>query len=92
MEVRSDRTPDGRAVALLSPAARLPADRHDASAWLRLGAGFTETAKASWSAGLTGRYWITDGIALGLEAWALEAPRPSPYRMQQAMAFIQQLW
>ena len=66
--------------------------RHDASAWLRLGAGFTETAKASWSAGLTGRYWITDGIALGLEAWALEAPRPSPYRMQQAMAFIQQLW
>jgi tetratricopeptide (TPR) repeat protein len=68
------------------------ADRHDVSAWLRAGAGFTETAKASWSAGLTGRYWIANDIALGLEAWALEAPRPSPYHMQQAMAFVQHLW
>ena len=68
------------------------ADRHEVSAWLRAGAGFTETAKASWSAGVTGRYWISNDIALGLEAWALEAPRPSPYNMQQAMAFVQHLW
>jgi hypothetical protein len=67
-------------------------DRYDASAWLRAGAGVTETAKASWSAGVSGRYWLTTDIALGLEAWALEAPRPTPYRMQQALAFAQYLW
>jgi tetratricopeptide (TPR) repeat protein len=68
------------------------ADRYDVSAWLRGGAGFTDTAKASWSAGLAGRYWMTKDIGLGLEAWALEAPRPSPYRMQQAMVSVQHLW
>jgi hypothetical protein len=68
------------------------ADPYDASAWLRAGAGFTDTAKASWSAGLSGRYWITKDVALGVEAWALEAPRPSPYRMQQVMASLQHLW
>jgi hypothetical protein len=64
-------------------------DRGDLSAWARAGAGFTETAKTSWSAGLTGRYWMTNDLALGLEAWAVDAPRPAEYRMHQVMAFLQ---
>jgi hypothetical protein len=67
-------------------------DRSELSAWLRGGGGFTETAKASWSAGLTGRYWLTSDVALGVEAWAVDAPRPTPYRMQQVAAFLQHLW
>ena len=68
------------------------ADQYDISAWLRAGAGFTDTAKASWSVGATGRYWLTKDVGLGIEAWALEAPRPTPYHMRQAMAFLQHLW
>jgi hypothetical protein len=66
-------------------------DRSDFSAWLRAGAGFTDTAKASWSGGLSGRYWLSADLALGLEAWALDAPRPTPYRMHQLAAFVQLL-
>ncbi|OLE19547.1 MAG: hypothetical protein AUG50_03480 [Betaproteobacteria bacterium 13_1_20CM_3_63_8] len=67
-------------------------DRMDANAWLRAGAGFTATAKTSWSAGLTGRYWIGRDVAVGLEAWSVDAPRPADYRMHQVAAFVQHLW
>lgn len=67
-------------------------DRSDLTATVRAGAGLTETAKTSWSAGVTGRYWLTAGIAIGVEAWSVYAPRPQPYRMHQLAAFLQHLW
>jgi len=67
-------------------------DRNDVSAWARVGAGVSETAKASYSAGLTGRRWIAHELALGVEAWFVDAPRPSPYRLYQLATFVQLLW
>ncbi|HZD19444.1 MAG TPA: hypothetical protein VE325_02130 [Burkholderiales bacterium] len=67
-------------------------DRNDVSVWARLGAGVSETAKASYSAGVSARRWLTREFAYGLEAWFVDAPRPTPYRMQQVSAFAQLLW
>jgi hypothetical protein len=67
-------------------------ERNDISAWARLGAGLSETAKASYSAGFTARRWLTRAFALGAEAWFVDAPRPTPYRMHQLSAFAQLLW
>lgn len=67
-------------------------ERNDISAWARLGAGLSETAKASYSAGFTARRWLTRALALGAEAWFVDAPRPTPYRMHQLSAFAQLLW
>jgi len=67
-------------------------ERNDISAWARVGAGLSETAETSYSAGFTARRWLTRAFALGAEAWLVDAPRPTPYRMHQASAFAQLLW
>jgi len=67
-------------------------DRNDISAWARIGAGVSETAKASYSAGLSARRWLTRELAFALEAWFVDAPRPTPYRMHQVAASLQLLW
>ena len=66
--------------------------RNDISVWARAGAGLCETAKASYSAGTSARRWLTRELALGVEAWFVDAPRPTPYRMHQLSAFAQLLW
>jgi len=52
----------------------------------------SETAKASYSAGLSARRWLAHELALGVEAWFVDAPRPSPYRLYQLATFLQLLW
>jgi hypothetical protein len=64
----------------------------DISAWLRAGAGLSETARASWSAGVSAKRWIARQIGIGLDAWMVDAPRPTPYRMYQVAASAQLLW
>src|ERR671923_96677 len=66
-----------------------------------LGLRFTRTADnqnftrdETW---LTWRRWSADRawrleLAYGLEAWFVDAPRPTPYRMHQLSAFLQLLW
>jgi hypothetical protein len=67
-------------------------ERADITASVRRGFGFTDSARNSWTVGLNGRYWMTNDLAIGLEAWAVESPRPADYRMHQVAAFVQQLW
>lgn len=67
-------------------------DRSDVTVSLRRGFAFTDSARNSWSAGLNGRYWVSNDIAIGLEGWAVESPRPADYRIHQIAAFIQHLW
>jgi len=67
-------------------------DRLDVTASLRRTFAFTETAADGWSVGLNARYWIARTLALGVEAWAVNAPRPTPYDLHQVSAFVQQLW
>lgn len=67
-------------------------ERMDLRASVRGGLGFTDTAKSSWTLSLSGRYWLNSDIAIGLEAWTVDAPRPADYRMQQVAAFVQHLW
>lgn len=67
-------------------------ERTDLTASVRRGFAFTETARNAWSFGLSTRHWLRAGFAVGLEAWAVDAPRPNPYRLYQVAAFVQQLW
>ena len=67
-------------------------DRLDVTASVRRALAFTDTARDGWSAGLSGRYWLASALALGLEAWAVNAPRPTPYSLHPVSAFVQQLW
>ena len=67
------------------------ADRLEVSASLRGGVGLTSSAGDSWSAGADARYWLRRDLAVGVEAWSVEAPRPASYRMQHVGAFVQQL-
>ena len=66
-------------------------ERSDVTASVRHGFAFTETARNSWSAALSARYWVRATLALGVEAWAVQAPRPGPYNLHQVGAFLQQL-
>lgn len=66
--------------------------RFDFTASARRTFAITETAKDGWAAGLNGRFWVTRGVAVGLEAWTVKAPRPTPYALHQVSAFVQQLW
>lgn len=68
------------------------AERYDVTAAVRRGFAFTDTARNSWSASLSARYWLLASLALGVEGWAVDSPRPSPYRLYQIAAFVQQLW
>jgi tetratricopeptide (TPR) repeat protein len=65
--------------------------RGDLSASLRRGAGLTRSAGDSWSGGIAGRTWLRQDLALGIEAWAVDAPRPGRYRVHHVGAFVQQL-
>ena len=67
-------------------------DRNDISVWARAGAGMSETARASYSAGVSARRWLTRELAAGLDAWFVDAPRPTPYRLHQLTASLQLLW
>lgn len=67
-------------------------ERNDISAWLRAGAGLSESAGTSWSAGVSARRWLTRSLSLALEAWGVEAPRPTPYRVYEIGASLQSLW
>jgi tetratricopeptide (TPR) repeat protein len=67
-------------------------DRLDLTASLRRSFAFTETAGDGWTIALSGRYWIARALAIGVEAWAVDAPRPTPYTLHQVAAFVQQLW
>ena len=67
-------------------------DRLDLTASARRSFTFTETAGDGWSIGLSGRYWLAQALAIGLDAWMVNAPRPTPYTMRQVGAFVQQLW
>jgi tetratricopeptide (TPR) repeat protein len=67
-------------------------DRLDLTASVRRSFAFTDTAGDGWTVALSGRYWIAKALAIGLEAWAVDAPRPTPYTMHQVGAFLQQLW
>jgi len=67
-------------------------DRLDLTASMRRAFAVTDTARDGWSAGLSGLYWLQRALAVGLEAWAVNAPRPAPYSMHQVSAFVQQLW
>ena len=67
-------------------------DRLDLTASARRSFTFTDTAGDGWSLGLSGRYWLAQALAVGLDAWMVNAPRPTPYTLRQVGAFVQQLW
>jgi tetratricopeptide (TPR) repeat protein len=67
-------------------------ERTDVTASIRRGFGLTDSAGDSWSLGLSARRWISRDFAIGLEGWAVDAPRPGAYRMHQVTAFVQHLW
>ena len=58
----------------------------------RRGAPVTDSARTSWSAGLNARQWLRDDIAVGVDAWVAQSPRPDDYRMRQVAAYVQHLW
>jgi tetratricopeptide (TPR) repeat protein len=66
-------------------------DRGDLSASVRRGFKLSHSAGNSWSAGASGRIWLRADLALGIEAWTVESPRPGSYRMHHLGAFVQQL-
>jgi hypothetical protein len=41
---------------------------------------------------LSARRWVARELALGVETWVVDAPRPSPYRLYQLAASVQLLW
>jgi hypothetical protein len=66
-------------------------ERGDLSASIRRGAGLSSSAGDSWSGGIAGRAWVREDLAIGIEAWAVDAPRPGQYRAHHVGAFLQQL-
>jgi hypothetical protein len=61
------------------------------SASVRRGLGLTTSAGDSWSAGLNGRVWLTRELAVGVEAWGADAPRPGNYRVYHVGLSLQRL-
>ena len=61
------------------------------SASVRRGFALSRTAGDSWSGGVAGRHWLRSDLALGVEAWTVDAPRPGRYRLNHLGAFVQQL-
>jgi hypothetical protein len=66
-------------------------ERGELTASVRRGVSLSSTAGDSWSGGVNGRIWLRADLALGLEAWIVDAPRPGSYRMHHVGAFLQQL-
>ena len=67
-------------------------DNTEVTASGRRGAPVTDSARTSWSAGLNARQWLRDDVAVGVDAWVAESPRPDDYRMHQVAAYVQHLW
>ena len=67
-------------------------DKTDITASARRGFPFTDSARNSWNAGINARHWIRGDVALGLDAWVAESPRPADYRVHQVAAYVQHLW
>jgi tetratricopeptide (TPR) repeat protein len=67
-------------------------ERTDVTASARRGFPFTDSARNSWSAGVNARHWIRGDVAVGLDAWVAESPRPADYRVHQVAAYVQHLW
>lgn len=67
-------------------------ERSDLTLSVRRGFALSTTTGDSWSAGLAGQYWLRSDLAIGVEAWAVDTPRPGSYRMHHASAFVRQLW
>jgi tetratricopeptide (TPR) repeat protein len=63
----------------------------EVSASLRRGFALSRTAGDSWSGGVTGRVWLTRDLALGAEAWVVDAPRPGRYRVHHVGVSLQRL-
>jgi hypothetical protein len=66
-------------------------DRGEVSASVRRGIALSRSAGDSWSGGVNGRIWLRQDLALGVEAWVVDAPRPGSYRVHHVGAFVQQL-
>src|SRR5687768_8973666 len=66
-------------------------DNAELSATLRRGFKLTSSAGDSWSAGVNGRVWLRPNLALGVEGFVVDAPRPGSYRMHQVGAYLQRL-
>jgi tetratricopeptide (TPR) repeat protein len=64
----------------------------DVSASARRGFPVTGSARTSWSAGINARHWLRGDVAVGLDAWVAQVPRPEEYRMRQVAAFVQHVW
>jgi tetratricopeptide (TPR) repeat protein len=78
-------------VAFIGLQRRWSFERGELTASLRRGVSLSSTAGDSWSGGVNGRIWLRADLALGLEAWIVDAPRPGSYRMHHVGAFLQQL-
>ena len=66
-------------------------DNAELSATLRRGFALTSSAGDSWSGGLSGRLWLRPNLALGVEGFVVDAPRPGDYRLHQVGAYLQRL-
>lgn len=66
-------------------------ERGELTASLRRGLALSSTAGDSWSGGVDGRYWLRQDLALGLQAWVVDAPRPGSYRVHHVGAYVQKL-
>lgn len=63
----------------------------EVSASVRRGIALTSTAGDSWSGGVSGRVWLRQNLALGVEGWVVDAPRPGSYRMHHLGVSLQRL-
>ena len=66
-------------------------DNTELSATLRRGFKLTSSAGDSWSGGVGGKVWLRPNLALGVEGFVVDAPRPGSYRMHQVGAYLQRL-
>ena len=79
------------ALAFLGLQRHFSFERSELSVSVRRGIHLSRTAGDSWSGGLAGRHWLRPDVAVGIEAWAISAPRPAAYRMHQVGVFVQQV-
>jgi tetratricopeptide (TPR) repeat protein len=66
-------------------------ERGELGASIRRGVALSSTAGDSWSGGVNGRIRLGPDLALGMEAWMVDAPRPGSYRVHHVGFFVQQL-
>jgi tetratricopeptide (TPR) repeat protein len=66
-------------------------DNAELSASLRRGLALSSSAGDSWSGGAGGQVWVRPGLAVGVEGWVVDAPRPGAYRLHHVGAYLQRL-